>query len=313
MIFEPAGTPWATVIIVSWNTCQLLRECLNSLRAHLGNLELEIIVVDNASIDGSADMVEREFPECHIVRNSENVGFGRANNQAAALAHGKYLVLLNSDTRVTDDGLDELLQYMERNPSVGITTGKTLYADMSFQPPYRRFPGLVGSILDQSVFRLVPAPALYRNWRQYRGHTPSAERDVDWVVGAFLVMRAELATGGKIFDEEIFMYYEDTLLCRRVWDQGYRVVYLPVAPVIHYRGKSAGQVRPFAVWNSFLGGKTYLYRRYGRPGEWVYVNMVRLFWYGFATVLSVAAITGSARLHKKRDLFRALIRGNVQV
>lgn len=302
--------PLMSVIVVSWNTRDLLRECLDSVGRYVPREKTEVIVVDNNSRDGSQQLVEQEFPWCLLIKNDDNVGFGRANNQAAAVARGRYLVLLNSDTRMTDGGLADIVAYMDQHPDIGIAGGKILTSDLRVDPPYRRFPGLLGSLMDQTVFRALPPMRLYRHWRKYGNRSPDQINDVDWVTGAYQIIRGECIENGKLFDEEIFMYYEDTLLCHRTWKRGYRVVYLPFAPVIHHLGQSGKTVKARTVWNSFQGSAIYIGRRYGTRAARAYSAVVRVTWGVFYILLAIPAAVGGARLRRKRDFFSALRAGN---
>ena len=146
-----------SIVIVNWNTKDLLKDCLDSVVSKLdGRVSYEIFVVDNASSDKSAAMVRSHFPTVHLIENSENVGFGRANNQASALASGEYILLLNSDTRLVGDDTDEVLHYLDDHPAVGIATGKMYYEDGVIHSSSRRFPGVVRTILSNTIGKIVP-------------------------------------------------------------------------------------------------------------------------------------------------------------
>ena len=247
-----------SIVIVNWNTRDLLRDCLESILDDLAHkIEFEIIVVDNASADGSAAMVRDDFPDVRLIENDENAGFVRANNQAVKLASGQYILLLNSDTKMLGSGAEEILQYLDDNPKVGIATGKMLYEDGDFQSSYSRFPNIVGDVITHTLRRVFAFKPPFHRYFTYANLNPDEAHEVDWLCGAYLYVRRELLQDGKVFDEALFMYYEDTLLCKRAWDLGYKVVYLPKAPIVHYHNRSAKKIVALAALYSFQSSVVY--------------------------------------------------------
>ena len=245
----PSGAPLAltpprspgvdvTVIVVSFNTRDLLRRALESVDANLAGSSFETIVVDNASSDGSPDMVEDEFPHVRLVRNDENVGFGRANNQAMRMAAGDWFMLLNSDALLTDRSVLDVLERARSFPDVGVAHCRLESGDGTLQHSTYRFPTLWTSLLEDAfVTRILPARRrgevlLGGYWDQ------SHERDVEWVSGAFMLVRSQVLrdTGG--FSDDIFMYGEEMEWCRRIQRAGWRVRYFPGATVVHLEHKS---------------------------------------------------------------------------
>jgi asparagine synthase (glutamine-hydrolysing) len=231
--------PSLSVIIVNWNTREILRECLASIAEHLGGVEHEVIVVDNASTDGSAEMVATDFPAVRLVRNAENVGFGAANNQAMRLARGARFLLLNSDTRLVDGSVSRLVSELDRHPGVGVAQGRQRFPDGRLQHTTYRFPSLRLALLeDLGVYKLLGrrrAGQVLLN-----GYWPhDVERDVDWVAGSFMLLpRAVFEdTGG--FDERLFMYGEDQEWCQRIRDAGWRIRFFPQAEIVHRDHASA--------------------------------------------------------------------------
>ena len=229
-----------TVIIVSWNVRELLRRCLESLVLPRGTLE--VIVVDNASSDGSPETVRTDFPHVRLVRNDENHGFPAANNQGLDLSNGRTLLLLNPDTEVVGDALATMVGYMDAHPEVGALGPQLRYPDGGLQSSRRRFPSLSTALVESTVIQ---------EWwkdnrilrRYYMSDTPDdAIQPVDWVVGACLLVRREAYEQAGGLDEGFFMYSEEMDWCRRIRDAGWEIVYLPTATVIHHEGKSSEQV-----------------------------------------------------------------------
>ncbi|HNS51278.1 MAG TPA: glycosyltransferase family 2 protein [Anaerolineae bacterium] len=236
-----------SVVIVSWNVRELLRRCLASLRTSddlspYPREANEIIVVDNGSGDGSADMVASEFSEVNLIRNADNRGFTAANNQGLAASHGSKLVLLNPDTQVTGDALATMAAYLAAHPRVGAVGPQLRYPDGTLQSSRRRFPTLATALLESTLLQQWwhDNPVL-RHY--YMLDTPDdAAQPVDWVVGACLMVRREVFEQVGGLDEGFFMYSEEMDWCHRIKDAGWEVVYLPAAVVIHHEGKSSEQV-----------------------------------------------------------------------
>ena len=223
----------------------------------------EIIVIDNASSDGSAAMVAAEFPQVRLIANADNRGFTGGNNQGIAVAQGRYVFFLNPDTVVMGDALATMVGYMEEHPDVGVVGPQLRYGDGSLQSSRRRFPTF-GSALFESTplawhwpdnpwarrYRMEDHAAGIRSQESgVRGQDEvaadlldSTGEEVDWLVGAALLTRRSVLDQVGGFDEGYFMYSEELDWCRRVKTAGWRVVYLPSAQIVHYEGKSSEQV-----------------------------------------------------------------------
>jgi asparagine synthase (glutamine-hydrolysing) len=231
---EVAGpAPELSVVIVNWNTREILRNNLASVQKQLSGVAHETLVVDNASADGSADMVAAEFPSVRLIRNPDNVGFARANNQAMKVARGRWFLLLNSDTLLTDDSVARLLDRVKSDPTIGIAHCRLVMGDGRLQHTTYRFPGLrLALVEDFGLYKFLSparraATLLAGYWDQ------AEERDVDWVAGAFMLLPRAVfeKTGG--FTEAYFMYGEDMEWCYRIRDAGWRIRYFPQATIVH--------------------------------------------------------------------------------
>jgi len=262
-----------TVIIVSWNVCDLLRRCLISMPDAYPSpatgpstptsppLQIELIVVDNASADGSADMVRAEFPGVRLIVNDGNRGFTAANNQGLAEAQGRYLLLLNPDTEIVDDALTTMVQYMDAHPEVGALGPRLRHPDGSRQSSRRRFPTLATALVESTVIQQWWADNRILR-RYYMADTPdNAVQAVDWLVGACLLVRRQVYEQIGGLDEGFFMYSEELDWCKRIKDAGWEIVYLPSATVIHHEGKSSEQVVP-ARHIYFQGSKVRYFRQH---------------------------------------------------
>ena len=234
--------PILSVIIVSWNVHHLLKQSLESIYSSWGETpDLEVIVVDNASSDESVAMVHNFFPNVNLIPNDQNLGYPAGCNQGLAAAAGKYLLVLNPDTEIVNDALNTLVRYMDAHPEVGMTGPLLTYPDGSHQSSRRRFPTLPVLFLESTwLQKLAPRSILKRYYMQ--DIAKSTTQQVDWITGAAMLIRREvwLQVGG--FDEGFFMYSEELDWCRRIKKNGWLIMYIPQATVIHHEGKSSEQV-----------------------------------------------------------------------
>jgi hypothetical protein len=250
MMVRPNYAYTASIMIVSFNTRELLRECLDSLIAECGRLgegrNAEILVVDNSSRDGSADMVERDYGQAPITvrlfRSTVNLGFGAANNVAMDAADGHYIVLLNSDAFLHQGALNKAIDQIEKQPKAGVGGARLVCGDGSWQPSARGFHTLWRDALVMTGLadrfpksRIFGAPS--RTWAD-----PAKAAQVDWVTGAFMILRREALAVTGIFDPAFFLYCEEVDLCRRIQQAGFEVWYWPDVFVTHLGGESSKQV-----------------------------------------------------------------------
>jgi N-acetylglucosaminyl-diphospho-decaprenol L-rhamnosyltransferase len=228
-----------TVVVVSYNTVSLLDQMFAALDAARGNLEVQTVVVDNASRDGSAAYLRMKYPDVELIENSVNIGFGRANNQAMSKAKGRYILLLNTDAFVAPDTLSKTIEYMEANPRCGVLGVKLVGSDGSLQPSCRYFPTPWNVFLKSTgLMRLSPNTRLVDDlsWDH------NSIRDCDWVPGCFYLTRREVIERVGLFDPIYFLYYEEVDHCRTVQSAGWKVIYFPFTQVIHIGGESARTV-----------------------------------------------------------------------
>jgi GT2 family glycosyltransferase len=239
-----------SVIVVSFNTCDLLRGCLTSLREECARLpdgvSAEILVVDNGSRDGSAEMVAAEFSGAgtpvRLIRSDVNLGFGVANNHAIESARGRYFVLLNSDAFFHSGALARAIAHMDADAAAGVGGARLVGRDGAWQPAARMFPSVLRDafVLTGLASRFPRSrffSAAERTWAD-----PAAPAEVDWVTGAFMILRREALAASGLFDPAFFLYCEEVDLCRRVKRAGFHVRYWPDIVVTHLHGESSRQV-----------------------------------------------------------------------
>ena len=228
-------TPDVSVIIVSYNTRELLRECIESILCEQGDgLAVEVIVVDNASADGSAAMVAERFPQVRLIANPDNRGFGAACNQGLEVARGRYALILNADIRAQPGALQRLVEFMDAHPDAAVCGGQLRYPDGRIQPSCARDLTLWWVFCEQSLLaKLFPRTRLFGGyWRTHWDF--SATIETEQVMGACMMLRRPFPR----FDEDYFLYCEDTDLCYRVRQAGGRIYYVHDAVFVHHLGAS---------------------------------------------------------------------------
>jgi N-acetylglucosaminyl-diphospho-decaprenol L-rhamnosyltransferase len=296
----PSPRPRVTAVVVSYNTRDDLRRCLASLRAHAG-LPCAVVVVDNASADGSGDMVQAEFPEARLIRNRENVGFSRANNQALPEATAAYALILNSDAELTRGALPALAAVLDARPRVAAVGPRTLSPDgtvqVSFGPALTPRAEWRQRRLVRGVKRRDPAALAEVAARA------SVEHEPDWLSGSCLLARKEALDSVGGFDEGFFLYEEDVDLCVRLRRAGWSIVFTPAAAVVHHLGQSV-RADPARARLEYHRSHLRFYRKHNGPAP---TAALRAF-IGAGSALGWLASVGPGpdRRQRRRDHARVL-------
>ncbi len=244
--------PDVSIIVVSYNVRKLLLECIGSIKKSVKGVSYEIIVVYNASKDSTVDALKKTYPDISIIANRDNRGFARANNQGAALSRGRYLLLLNPDTLLTEDPVSQAIAFMEKRAEAGALSYMLLNSDGSVQSTTHLLPNLktefyhffgLKRLLRFSFLRPVIKAVARVVDRQAASYIESYdsvefEKEVEIIPGAFMFLRREAMAGVGLFDEGFFLYSEDIDLCKRIGEAGWKIFLLPSTPVIHYEGQS---------------------------------------------------------------------------
>lgn len=281
--------PDLSIIIVSWNTCELLAQCLTTVQENLAalpHLDVETFVVDNASADESTQMVQAQFPWVRLIANQENVGFARANNQAIRQTTARYVLLLNPDTELRAGSLATLIEFMEQHPQAGAVGPYLLNPDGSLQISCYPAPTLW-----HEFWRLFHLDALWRgaspSYRQERWSTKEP-REVDVIKGACLMVRDDALKEVGLLDEGFFMYAEEVDLCRRLIVAGWDLYWVPESKVLHYGGQSTKQVAADMFLRLYETKVLYFRKHDGETGAAVYKLI--LFAAALARLLIVGAV-----------------------
>ena len=253
-------TPEVSVIIVSYNTRELLRECIESILCEQGDgLAVEVIVVDNASADGSAAMVAERFPQVRLIANPDNRGFGAACNQGLEIARGRYALILNADIRAQPGALQRLVAFMDAHPDAAVCGGQLRYPDGRIQPSCARDLTLWWVFCEQSLLaKLFPRTRLFGSyWRTHWDLRTTIE--TEQVMGACMMLRRPFPR----FDEDYFLYCEDTDLCYRVRQAGGKIYYVHDAVFVHHLGASGESQRAQMVIYYNRGKERYFRKFHG--------------------------------------------------
>jgi GT2 family glycosyltransferase len=259
-----------SVIVVTWNSEAWLRRCLRSVFAEKGELQVEVIMVDNASSDRSAQVAMNEFSGVRIVQNQSNLGFAAAVNRGIAVSTGRYVCLLNPDTELTDHALERMVEAMDRDPGIGVMGPHLLNEDKSTQASVRRFPTGADQTLILSKLHLLFRDSNALNRYLMRGFDYKRTQDVDQVMGACFMIRRETIDQVGVFDETFFIWFEEVDYCRRVKEtSSFRVVYFAQAHVIHLGGESFAKVSAGKKRRWYTKSVRYYFRKHKQWGAYV--------------------------------------------
>ena len=257
------------MVVVNYNTAHLLDQMFAALEAGRGALKLQVVVVDNASRDGSADFLRTKYPDVELIENRTNVGFGRANNQALPWIRGPYVLLLNTDAFMAPDTLQTTVDFMDAHPRCGVLGVKLVGRDGALQPSCRYFPTPWNVFLARTgLQRFFPRTRLVdeMSWDH------ASIRECDWVPGCYYLVRREVIKCVGLFDPRYFLYYEEVDHCRAVRRAGWSVIYYPFTQVVHIGGESAKSDGPLTAHGRQVSGQQiesellYFKKQYGRRG-----------------------------------------------
>ncbi|MBN1593226.1 MAG: glycosyltransferase [Candidatus Coatesbacteria bacterium] len=256
--------PLVSIIIVNWNVKELLISCIESIRETAKSIRHEIIVVDNNSHDGSVDALAEGFPDVKVIKNLRNAGFAVANNVAARRALGRYICFLNPDTIIHEGALQAMIDALESDDKIGLVGPKLLNEDGSLQPSARNFLTNLNLMMSHLMFKPIFSQRI-RSKLVYEDWDHNETREVDWLVGACLMLRRTVLEEIGPFDEGYFMFHEDTDLCYRTKKAGYKVFFVHDAEVVHFGGRSCEQRwGDFTVLKYLASKHIFIRKHYGR-------------------------------------------------
>jgi GT2 family glycosyltransferase len=281
-------------IIVNWNTCRLLLNCLRSIQETVTGFTYEMIIVDNGSDDESVQEVRKQFgSQVILIENKQNLGFARANNQAIHIAQGTYLVLLNSDTVLKEGCINALISFLAATPFAAMAGPRMLNSDGTLQNSYDNFPTLVTELLNKSLLRvLFPS--------KYSGKNPAATSpfEVDSLIGACMAIRCQAIQQTGMFDEDYFFFLEETDWCFRMRSTGWQIFHCPRAEVIHLQGQSKRR-SPARAGVEYYRSLYTFFKKNRSPASYVVLRIFRCLKLSINLLGTFLALCLTAGAHKK--------------
>jgi GT2 family glycosyltransferase len=305
-----------SIIILCWNDLKVISNCIASIYAGTHSVEFEVIVSDNGSTDGSIEFIRKEFPGVRIIENGVNLRFAKGNNVGIAASRGEYVLILNPDTIIAEGTLQSMVAYADRHREAGAFGCRILNPNGTFQGGIRPLP----NIRSEWCWALgLGGLARFSDWfhaGEYTGWKGDTERTVGWLAGCFILIRADLIKRLRGFDEQFFYYYEDTDLCRRVWEAGYPILYTPDFTITHLGGQSTiNRFTPISfALDAAVTRYLYYYKCYGMKGirscrrAFLVSALLRRAAFGW---LQLVRPTEAGR--KKLELLRALFDWNYRI
>jgi len=299
-----------SIIIINWNTRQLLLDCIDSIYRTVQQATFEVYVVDNGSSDGSVEAVRNAFPSVKVIANARNQGFAKANNLALRQMHGRYAVLLNSDTVLKKSALETMLDFMDRHPEVGMCGSQLLNRDGSKQNSAGNFPTLLTEFVSKGFLRVF-CPLKYRDAFKFKNALFNKPSPVDFIIGACMMTRRSAMDKTGMLDEDYFFLYEEIDWCFRMKKAGWLVYYLPDVEIYHLGGQSMKEINLRArveSWRSryLFFEKSLMLSPSERYGLHVLGILQNTWQFSIYTLLNVSVLF-TVRRHRRRWLMFAYL------
>ncbi len=294
-----------SIIIINWNTRQMLLDCINSIYGTVKLASFEVFVVDNGSTDGSTDAVQHQFPGVHVIANGRNLGFAAANNLALRRMQGSYAVLLNSDTLLKKGALDRMLQFMQDHPEAGMCGPQLLFRDGSKQTSTGVFPELFSELASKSITNLFltvrPRPTVFRG--------PSI---VNFIIGACMFVRSTAIDQAGMLDEDYFFFYEEVDWCFRMNRSGWKIFHIPDIEIYHFGGQSTKDINLRARVESWRSRYLFFKKSLGlspfRTTAMMVLGLVQTaFRFTGYTVMNLLSVFAIGRLRRRWLMFSYLL------
>jgi len=263
-----------SIIIVNWNVRDLLKKCLESIYRETKDISFEVFVIDNASSDGSAEIVRENFPEVKLIVNAKNEGFAKANNQGIKESGGEYILLLNPDTEIFSNVFLKMIEVFKEDKKLGILGPKLLNPDKSLQSSIRRFPTLFSqTLILLKIHHLLPDLKTFKKYFA-RDFDYSREQSVDQVMGACFMVKRRMLEQIGFLDKKFYIWFEEVDYCKRAKKAGWNIAYTPNAEVIHYGGRSFQQKLSLEKQKMFNKSLRYYFRKHHGFLSWLWLLLI---------------------------------------
>lgn len=265
----PEARPDLSVIVVSYNAAEWIGACLSSVFGRAGSARLDVVLVDNASSDGTAQLVAARFPQVRQIA-SQNRGFAHANNLALMTATARHVLLLNPDTEIVDGDLGSLITWLDEHPDIGLAGVRQITADGELYPTIRRFPNAARALGDAVTSERWPMRPPWLGERELDRARYERECECDWTTGAFMLVRRDAILSAGLLDERLFLYSEEPDLCLRLRRAGWRIVHTPAMTIVHHAGKAG--VSPRLSAQEAFSRRVYAGKHFAAPHRTLYLG-----------------------------------------
>ena len=255
-----------SIVIICWNDRKVITECLSSIVANTHETQFEIIVSDNGSVDGSIEFLRSEFQEVRVIENGRNLGFSGGNNVGIRNCEGEYIIILNPDTIIHDAAFDKWVDYADRHPEAGAFGCRVLNPDGSYQITAYPFPTVWRYWLAALRLQKLGKISSRFDSNVYAGWNGDTERRIDWQSGCCIMFRGDLIKRLGGFDERFFYWFEEVDLCRRVQNEGYRILFTPDVIVTHLGGQSVSRYPLRFDIETLRNRYRYFFKHWGKKG-----------------------------------------------
>jgi GT2 family glycosyltransferase len=255
-----------SVVIICWNDLRVIRECLRSIFAGPQSVDLEVIVSDNGSTDGSVQFIHENYPQVRVVENGANLGFAKGNNAGIRAAQGEFVLILNPDTVIHEGSLDKFVAFANQHPEAGAFGCRVLNLDGTYQISCRLFPTVKRYWISALYLHHLARFSSLFTFEEYEGWKGDSERQIDWQSGCCVMFRGQLLKTLGGFDEQFFYHFEEVDLCRRVWDAGFPILFTPQATITHLGGQSVNRFPIRFEIEKLRSRHRYFYKHFGREG-----------------------------------------------
>lgn len=300
-----------SIVIICWNDLRVIRDCLRSIFDGTHDIDFEVIVSDNNSIDGSVEFVRKHYPSVRIQENGANLGFARGNNAGIRVSRGEYVLILNPDTIIPQGSLNKLVRFADRHPEAGAFGCRVLNADDTYQVSARLFPTVwrywVSALGMKSLANLCPL-FIYEEYPHWHG---DSERVVDWQSGCCVMLRGDLFRRLGGFDEQFFYHFEEVDLCRRVWNAGFPILFTPEAVITHLGGSSVNRFPIRFEIEKHRSRYRYFYKHFGSKAanqcRHLSIAKIRVRQLGYGLL---SLFRPSEALRNRLEMYRAVLRWN---